>query len=75
VEGVMPNTQVVTAGQLKLRNGTPVEVIDPGPTPAADKEGNSQAAPAVGKDGKNESPPAPKKDRKDGPAPAKKDGT
>src|SRR5262249_55561278 len=27
VEGVTPNTQIVTAGQLKLRNGVAVEVI------------------------------------------------
>ena len=29
LEGVLPNTQVVTAGQLRLRNGVAVEVIDP----------------------------------------------
>jgi membrane fusion protein (multidrug efflux system) len=29
VEGVLPNTQVVTAGQIKLRNGVAVEVLDP----------------------------------------------
>ena len=29
LEGVLPNTQVVTAGQLKLRNGVAVEVVDP----------------------------------------------
>ena len=28
LEGVLPNTQVVTAGQLKLRNGVAVEVVD-----------------------------------------------
>jgi membrane fusion protein, multidrug efflux system len=37
VEGVTPNTQLVTAGQLKLRNGVSVEVIE------------SEAAPAPGK--------------------------
>jgi membrane fusion protein (multidrug efflux system) len=31
LEGVLPNTQVVTAGQLKLRNGVAVEVIEPEP--------------------------------------------
>lgn len=31
LEGVLPNAQVVTAGQLKLRNGVPVEVVDPEP--------------------------------------------
>jgi membrane fusion protein (multidrug efflux system) len=36
VEGVVPNTQLVTAGQLKLRNGIGVEVIDSAPA-AADK--------------------------------------
>ena len=43
VEGVMPNTQLVTAGQLKLRNGIGVEVIDSATpaekTPAAKKGG------------------------------------
>jgi membrane fusion protein (multidrug efflux system) len=29
LEGVLPNTQVVTAGQIKLRNGVAVEVLDP----------------------------------------------
>jgi membrane fusion protein, multidrug efflux system len=37
LEGVMPNTQLVTAGQLKLRNGVPVEVIESAPVPARDK--------------------------------------
>ncbi len=46
VEGVMPNTQLVTAGQLKLRNGVGVEVIESQPTPDASK------APAAKKDGK-----------------------
>jgi membrane fusion protein, multidrug efflux system len=35
LEGVMPNTQVVTAGQLKLRNGAAVEIVDSGQTPGA----------------------------------------
>ena len=39
----MPNTQLVTAGQLKLRNGIGVEVIDSATpaekTPAAKKGG------------------------------------
>jgi membrane fusion protein (multidrug efflux system) len=46
VEGVMPNTQLVTAGQLKLRNGVGVEVIESQLTPEASK------APAAKKDGK-----------------------
>jgi membrane fusion protein (multidrug efflux system) len=39
LEGVLANTQVVTAGQLKLRNGIAVEVIEPStdPTPAPKK--------------------------------------
>lgn len=36
-EGILPNTQLVTAGQLKLRNGSPVEVIESAPEPAAKK--------------------------------------
>jgi membrane fusion protein (multidrug efflux system) len=36
VEGLVPNTQLVIAGQLKLRNGIGVEVIDSAPA-AADK--------------------------------------
>ena len=32
LEGVLPNTQVVTAGQLKLRNGVAIEVVEPEPT-------------------------------------------
>jgi membrane fusion protein, multidrug efflux system len=45
LEGLTPNTQLVTAGQLKLRNGAPVEVVDAGPEmpagskPAAKKDG------------------------------------
>ena len=34
VEGVTPNTQVVTAGQLKLRNGVAVEVVEAARTPS-----------------------------------------
>jgi membrane fusion protein (multidrug efflux system) len=34
LEGVTPNTQLVTAGQLKLRNGAAVEVVDAGAAPA-----------------------------------------
>jgi membrane fusion protein (multidrug efflux system) len=37
VEGLAPNAQVVTAGQLKLRNGVAVEVVEGGPEPAAKK--------------------------------------
>ncbi|MFZ1103957.1 MAG: efflux RND transporter periplasmic adaptor subunit [Hyphomicrobiaceae bacterium] len=39
LEGVLPNTRVVTAGQLRLRNGVSVEVVDPviDPGPAAQK--------------------------------------
>ena len=39
LEGVTANTQLVTAGQLKLRNGASIEVIDGGPMPAAKKDG------------------------------------
>jgi membrane fusion protein (multidrug efflux system) len=39
LEGVSPNTRVVTAGQLKLRNGVPVEIVDAEPPPASDKKG------------------------------------
>src|SRR5262245_48723037 len=34
LEGIAPNAQVVTAGQLRLRNGVAVEVVDGGPVPA-----------------------------------------
>ena len=37
VEGLLPNALVVTAGQLRLRNGVAVEVVDGGPTPAVGK--------------------------------------
>lgn len=37
VEGIVPNTQIVTAGQLKLRNGISVEVIESAPAPAEKK--------------------------------------
>jgi hypothetical protein len=37
LEGVLPNTLLVTAGQLKLRNGLPVEVIETEPVPAIKK--------------------------------------
>jgi membrane fusion protein (multidrug efflux system) len=37
VEGVIPNTLLVTAGQLKLRNGAAVEVVDAEPVPAMKK--------------------------------------
>jgi membrane fusion protein (multidrug efflux system) len=37
LEGVAPNTQVVTAGQLKLRNGMPVEVLEAASEPAPKK--------------------------------------
>lgn len=39
LEGVIPNTQLVTAGQLKLRNGTAVEVIEPAAGKTAGKKG------------------------------------
>ena len=39
LEGVTANTQVVTAGQLKLRNGSPVEVVEAGPAAPAKKGG------------------------------------
>jgi membrane fusion protein (multidrug efflux system) len=31
LEGIAPNAQVVTAGQLRLRNGVAVEIVDGGP--------------------------------------------
>ncbi len=62
VEGVMPNTQLVTAGQLKLRNGAPVEVIDPGLTRPQRKTAQDEPAPATKKNGKGEPAPAVKKD-------------
>jgi membrane fusion protein (multidrug efflux system) len=37
LEGVLPNTLLVTAGQLKLRNGLPVEVIETEPVPTIKK--------------------------------------
>ena len=37
VEGLLPNALVVTAGQLRLRNGVAVEVVDGGPTPGVGK--------------------------------------
>jgi membrane fusion protein, multidrug efflux system len=37
LEGVSPNTQLVTAGQLKLRTGAPVEVIESAADPASKK--------------------------------------
>ena len=39
LEGVTANTQIVTAGQLKLRNGSPVEVVEAGPAAPAKKDG------------------------------------
>lgn len=61
VEGVMPNTQLVTAGQLKLRNGAPVEVIDAGPAPAAKKDGASEPASGAKKNDPGEPAPGAKK--------------
>jgi membrane fusion protein (multidrug efflux system) len=37
LEGLTPGTLVVTAGQLKLRNGVTVEIVNGGPEPAASK--------------------------------------
>jgi membrane fusion protein, multidrug efflux system len=37
LDGLAPNTLVVTAGQLKLRTGDAVEVVDSAPGPAAKK--------------------------------------
>src|SRR5262245_11555440 len=37
LEGVLPNALLVTAGQLKLRNGAPVEVIETEAVPAIKK--------------------------------------
>ena len=39
LEGIAGNTQVVTAGQLKLRNGSSVEVVDTGPAVQTKKGG------------------------------------
>lgn len=39
VEGLAPNSQIVTAGQLKLRNGAAVEVVDAEPVSGAKKGG------------------------------------
>jgi membrane fusion protein (multidrug efflux system) len=40
VEGLLPNTQVVIAGQLKLRNGLAVEIVDAGrPAPPVRRDG------------------------------------
>jgi membrane fusion protein (multidrug efflux system) len=47
LEGVMPNAQLVTAGQLKLRNGISVEVVERGAEPA----GRKRAKDAAKKDG------------------------
>jgi membrane fusion protein (multidrug efflux system) len=73
VEGVMANTQVVTAGQLKLRNGAPVEVIESQPIPAPEKAADKKDAagePAAAAKKKDQGQPAPK----DRPG-VKKDGT
>jgi membrane fusion protein (multidrug efflux system) len=41
LEGLTPNAQIVTAGQLKLRNGMTVEIVDAGrPAPAARRGGS-----------------------------------
>ena len=41
LEGLTPDAQVVTAGQLKLRNGVTVEIVDAGrPAPAARRGGS-----------------------------------
>ena len=41
LEGLTPDAQVVTAGQLKLRNGVTVEIVDAGrPAPAAQRGGS-----------------------------------
>jgi membrane fusion protein, multidrug efflux system len=42
LEGVIPNTKVVTAGQLKLRNGAAVEILDMGQPPDAGKPGRKK---------------------------------
>jgi membrane fusion protein (multidrug efflux system) len=39
LEGVMPNAQLVTAGQLKLRNGVTVEVVESAPTEKGPEKG------------------------------------
>lgn len=39
VEGVLPNTMIVTAGQLKLRNGAPVEIVNTAASAEPRKEG------------------------------------
>jgi membrane fusion protein, multidrug efflux system len=42
LEGVIPNTKVVTAGQLKLRNGAAVEILDMGQPSDAGKPGRKK---------------------------------
>lgn len=44
LEGVTPNTRLVTAGQLKLRNGSPVEIVESAPEPAARRAADKEAA-------------------------------
>lgn len=41
LEGLSPATDVVTAGQLKLRNGAPVEIVDPGRPAPPTRRSNS----------------------------------
>ena len=59
LEGVMANTQLVTAGQLKLRNGSPVEIIESQPVAGAAKDSSSQQTPGK-KDGEGKPPPGKK---------------
>ncbi len=42
LEGVLPNSQVVTAGQIRLRNGSPVDIVESTPDPKAAKPGTDK---------------------------------
>jgi membrane fusion protein (multidrug efflux system) len=50
LEGLTPATQVVTAGQLKLRNNIPVEVVPTSATPASNATPTPATIPAAKKD-------------------------
>lgn len=63
LEGVTPNTQLVTAGQLKLRNGSPVEIVESAPEPAAKRAADKEAADKKDAAGTADAQGAAKKDR------------
>ncbi|HEX5999205.1 MAG TPA: efflux RND transporter periplasmic adaptor subunit [Hyphomicrobiaceae bacterium] len=42
LEGVLPNSQIVTAGQIRLRNGSPVDIVETTPDPKAAKPGTDK---------------------------------